>query len=100
VIVQAEIYAREGVEACNMPRNTFRCRCNDAEKRIIYLPFCSGDVYRYFQFSNDDYLRFLRAESKRPPLPERHPELFPLRAHGQVPGRLITSKRLALRLHF
>ncbi len=27
----------------------------DADKRILYLRFRSGDVYRYFQFSHDDY---------------------------------------------
>ena len=36
----------------------------DAEKRIPYLRFRSGDVYRYFHFSEDDYQQFLRAESK------------------------------------
>jgi len=36
----------------------------DAGRRTLYLRFCSGDVYRYFQFSNDDYQQFLRAESK------------------------------------
>jgi hypothetical protein len=28
------------------------------------LSDCSGDVYRYFQFSDDDYQHFLTAESK------------------------------------
>jgi len=28
-------------------------------KRILYLRFRSGDVYRYFQLSKDDYLHFL-----------------------------------------
>jgi hypothetical protein len=36
----------------------------DATQRILYLRFRSGDVYRYFQFSNDDYQHFLAAESK------------------------------------
>lgn len=36
----------------------------DAEQQILYLRFRSGDVYRYFQFSNDDYQRFLSAESQ------------------------------------
>jgi len=36
----------------------------DANQRILYLRFRSGDVYRYFQFSNDDYQHFLAAESK------------------------------------
>lgn len=36
----------------------------DAGERILYLRFQSGDVYRYFKFSNDDYLRFLSTESK------------------------------------
>ena len=35
----------------------------DAKQRVLYLRFRSGDVYRYFQFSNDDYQRFLAAES-------------------------------------
>ena len=36
----------------------------DASQRILYLRFRSGDVYRYFQFSGDDYQHFLGAESK------------------------------------
>jgi hypothetical protein len=36
----------------------------DAAKRTLYLRFRSGDVYRYFQFSQDEYQHFLRAESK------------------------------------
>jgi hypothetical protein len=36
----------------------------DADKCTLYLRFRSGDVYRYFQFSNNDYQHFLRAESK------------------------------------
>jgi hypothetical protein len=30
----------------------------------LYLRFRSGDFYRYFQFSNDDYQHFLAAESE------------------------------------
>jgi KTSC domain-containing protein len=36
----------------------------DAPSCILYLRFRSGDVYRYFQFSNDGYQHFLTAESK------------------------------------
>jgi hypothetical protein len=36
----------------------------DADTRTLYLRFRSGDVYRYFQFSGNDYQHFLRAESK------------------------------------
>jgi hypothetical protein len=36
----------------------------DANKRTLYLRFQSEDVYRYFEFSNDDYQQFLSAESK------------------------------------
>jgi hypothetical protein len=36
----------------------------DGKKRTLYLRFRSGDVYRYFQFSDDDYQQSLRAESK------------------------------------
>ena len=36
----------------------------DADTRTLYLRFRSGDVYRYFEFSNDDYQQFLSAESK------------------------------------
>lgn len=35
-----------------------------ADTRTLYLRFRSGDVYRYFHFSEDDYQQFLRAESK------------------------------------
>lgn len=36
----------------------------DGEKRILYLRFHSGDVYRYFELLNHDYKQFLGAESK------------------------------------
>jgi hypothetical protein len=36
----------------------------DAEKRILYLRFHSGDVYRYFEFPEEQYSEFLNAESR------------------------------------
>ena len=36
----------------------------DARQEILYLRFRSGDVYRYLQFSQDDYQQFSNAESK------------------------------------
>jgi hypothetical protein len=36
----------------------------DAEKRLLYLRFQSGDIYQYFEFPNNDYQQFLNAESK------------------------------------
>ena len=36
----------------------------DAARQTLYLRFQSGDVYRYFDFSSDDYQQFLNAESK------------------------------------
>jgi KTSC domain len=35
----------------------------DAESRILYLRFRSGDVYRYFEFPDDQYQDLLNAES-------------------------------------
>jgi hypothetical protein len=35
----------------------------DAEKCILYLRFVSGDVYRYFEFPEEQYREFLDAES-------------------------------------
>ncbi len=35
-----------------------------APRRILYLRFHSGDVYRYFTFPADQYQEFLDAESK------------------------------------
>ena len=37
---------------------------HDANNQILYLRFQSGDVYRYFDFTDDNYLTFLSAESK------------------------------------
>jgi hypothetical protein len=42
----------------------FTSVAHDADKQILYLRFQSGDVYRYFEFPDDDYLTFLSAESK------------------------------------
>jgi hypothetical protein len=36
----------------------------DAEPRILYLRFRSGDVYRYFDFPAEHYQQFLDAESR------------------------------------
>lgn len=36
----------------------------DEEKRVLYLRFQSGDVYRYFEFRPTDYRAFLSAESR------------------------------------
>ncbi len=36
----------------------------DAEKRILYLRFRSGDVYRYSDFPQEQYQEFLDAESR------------------------------------
>jgi hypothetical protein len=35
----------------------------DAEGSILYLRFQSGDVYRYFEFPENQYQDFLNAES-------------------------------------
>lgn len=49
----------------------------DAQQRILYLRFRSGDVYRYFQFSEDDYQHFLSAESKGRHF-LKHPQRLPI----------------------
>jgi hypothetical protein len=36
----------------------------EANKRFLYLRFHSGDVYRYFDFPEEDFQLFLLAESK------------------------------------
>ena len=36
----------------------------DAGKHILYLRFRSGDVYRYFEFPEEQYREFLDAESR------------------------------------
>lgn len=37
---------------------------HDAEHSILYLRFRSGDVYRYFEFSPEQYRQLLAAESR------------------------------------
>ena len=41
-----------------------RSAAHDAENRILYLRFRSGDVYRYFAFPPEQYQQFLDAESR------------------------------------
>jgi hypothetical protein len=36
----------------------------DAEKHTLYLRFRSGEIYRYFEFSKEQYQSFLDAESR------------------------------------
>ena len=40
-----------------------RSEAYDAERHILYLRFRSGDVYRYFDFPEDEYGEFLNTES-------------------------------------
>jgi len=41
----------------------FLAEAYDAERHILYLRFRSGDVYRYFDFPEDEHREFLNAES-------------------------------------
>ena len=36
----------------------------DEEKRVLYLRFQSGDVYRYFEFQSTDFRAFFSAKSR------------------------------------
>jgi hypothetical protein len=36
----------------------------DATKHTLYLRFHSGEVYRYFEFSQEQYREFLDADSR------------------------------------
>jgi hypothetical protein len=36
----------------------------EAESQILYLRFRSGDVYRYFDFPQDQYEEFINAASR------------------------------------
>jgi len=58
----------------------------DANKRILSLRFRSGDVYRYFQFSNDDYQHFLRAESKGRHFLSNIRDCFPYQRMAKLPS--------------
>jgi hypothetical protein len=42
----------------------FASAAHDAEQHILYLRFRRGDVYRYFEFSEEQYRDFLHAESR------------------------------------
>ena len=42
----------------------FFSAAHDADQSILYLRFRSGDVYRYFDFTAEDYRDFLEAESQ------------------------------------
>ena len=42
----------------------FLSEAYDAESQILYLRFRSGDVYRYFDFPEDQYQEFLNADSR------------------------------------
>jgi KTSC domain-containing protein len=54
-----------------------------AERRILYLRFRSGEVYRYFEFPEQQYREFLNAESRgRHFLSARHTKKKPSLAAG------------------
>ena len=57
----------------------------DAGKQILWLRFRSGDVYRYFEFPEQQYREFLEAESRgRYSLSyiRNNPQSIPLRTTG------------------
>ncbi len=41
----------------------FLSEAYDAERCILYLRFRSGDVYRYYDFPEDQHCQFFTAES-------------------------------------
>jgi KTSC domain len=63
----------------------------DAKQRILYLRFSSGDVYRYFQFSKDDYQHLVSAESKGRHFLTNIRNCFPYERMAKAPSRLIKS---------
>ena len=42
----------------------FTSSAYDAGRHILYLRFRSGEVYRYFEFPEEQYREFLDAESR------------------------------------
>ena len=42
----------------------FASVAHDTDKQILYLRFRNGEVYRYFDFADEEYQSFLQAESK------------------------------------
>ena len=42
----------------------FTAAAYEAEPRVLYLRFTSGDVYRYFDFPEEQWREFLEAESR------------------------------------
>ena len=42
----------------------FTAAAYEAERRVLYLRFTSGDVYRYFDFPEEAWREFLAAESR------------------------------------
>lgn len=42
----------------------FTAAAYDAEPRVLYLRFVSGEVYRYFDFPEEQWREFLVAESR------------------------------------
>ena len=47
-----------------MRREKLAASAYDAGKRILWLRFRVGDVYRYFEFPEQQYREFLEAESR------------------------------------
>ena len=43
---------------------TFTAAAYEAQRRMLYLRFTSGEVYCYFEFSEEQYREFLAAESR------------------------------------
>ncbi len=42
----------------------FTAAAYEADRRVLYLRFTSGDVYRYFDFLEEQWREFLAAESR------------------------------------
>lgn len=62
----AQLEIRQGLDMDWLPLESkmLASSAYDDERHILYLRFRSGEVYRYFKFSERQYREFLDAESR------------------------------------
>lgn len=68
-------------------------------ERTLYLRFQSGEIYRYFDFSSEQYREFLTADSKGQYFAAHVRDQFPFERVPRARGTA-TSKILAFALLF
>jgi KTSC domain len=69
----------------HLQSSVFKAARYSEKKRLLYLEFCSGAIYRYFEFPAHQYCEFLAADS--------HGRYFNRHIVGRFPEEMVRPPR-------